>query len=600
MGAGVLLAGCIITGSAHAGPAPIAYTVTSCEGTRASGTLPDVIAAANSASTGPGFAAKITFSATCNLAHTISLNGPLILANSGTYTIIGNGQDQTLIDGSGGSVFAISRGAHVALSGMTLLNGQGIQMSNAATLSVDDAATLSVDHLTFSTSIGNAIAATTTSTGALSVSNSQFLNSSGSQSGGAISDAGSGSATVTNSTFSSNSATTNGGAIDISGAATMQVSGATFDHNTATSGRGGAIEIAKQASVTVTRTTFFANSAASAGSAIDNSAGGALILEHTTFLGNTGVGAAIAATGNTHTQLAGSVLAGNSGGDCSGTITDGGFNISDDLSCHWPSSGTSSADLSSTPSLVSTFGPLQDNGGVTRTLRPLPGSPVIGKIPVNATVLIDAINVPACPSTDQRGATTPGPCDIGATLGQVPITITAAPSSKTYNGNDVAPGVPQLTAGHLFAGDAIHIDHLVCAQHFNAISPILATQTNAVCAVIDGAGINATSRYAITYVAGVGSVRPNIIHLSSATPRTGSSLRFIVVGLTPHQLITIRCASRRLTLTRVFRAQASYQSIGLLLKTRNAKKIPRGHYTLTLTIRSGAQVASTTLELRVI
>jgi hypothetical protein len=82
----------------------------------------------------------------------------------------------------------------------------------------------------------------------------------------------------------------------------------------------------------------------------------------------------------------------------SGTITDGGFNLSSDNSWAF-TSGTSSGNTD--PKLA----PLDDYGGETRTMALLAGSPAI-----------DAATGPDCPPTDQRGVSRPaGPaCDIGA------------------------------------------------------------------------------------------------------------------------------------------------------------------------------------------
>ncbi len=89
-----------------------------------------------------------------------------------------------------------------------------------------------------------------------------------------------------------------------------------------------------------------------------------------------------------------------SGGNCAGDSTSGGYNLSSDMTSVFSSTG----DLHNTNPLL---GPLQNNGGSTLTMRPWPGSPVIGVVPA-------AI----CPATDQRGVSRPqnmnGLCDEGA------------------------------------------------------------------------------------------------------------------------------------------------------------------------------------------
>ena len=84
----------------------------------------------------------------------------------------------------------------------------------------------------------------------------------------------------------------------------------------------------------------------------------------------------------TNTIVANSI----SGGDCYGSITDGGHNLDSDGTCGLdPAKG-------SLPNTDPMLGPLQDNGGPTWTHALQPGSPAI-----------DAGDNSQCPSTDQRG-----------------------------------------------------------------------------------------------------------------------------------------------------------------------------------------------------
>ena len=104
--------------------------------------------------------------------------------------------------------------------------------------------------------------------------------------------------------------------------------------------------------------------------------------------------------------LINSIVAGNSIGDCSGTIIDGGHNIDGDGSCGLTHPSSQS---STDPQL----GALADNGGPTETHLPQRTSPAI-----------DAGDDIACPATDQRGEPRPvdgnkvpdgvANCDIGA------------------------------------------------------------------------------------------------------------------------------------------------------------------------------------------
>lgn len=65
-----------------------------------------------------------------------------------------------------------------------------------------------------------------------------------------------------------------------------------------------------------------------------------------------------------------SIIAGNMGDNCSGTITSCGYNIDDTNVCGFSNTG----DLINTDPIL---GPLQDNGGPTFTHALLDGSPAI-------------------------------------------------------------------------------------------------------------------------------------------------------------------------------------------------------------------------------
>ena len=94
--------------------------------------------------------------------------------------------------------------------------------------------------------------------------------------------------------------------------------------------------------------------------------------------------------------LINTILATNQPANCSGSVTDGGHNLSSDASAAFAGPGS----LNSTDPLL---GPLAGNGGPTLTIALLPGSPAI-----------DAGNTAAAPPTDQRGFARFGTADIGA------------------------------------------------------------------------------------------------------------------------------------------------------------------------------------------
>jgi hypothetical protein len=106
--------------------------------------------------------------------------------------------------------------------------------------------------------------------------------------------------------------------------------------------------------------------------------------------------------------LQNSIVANNVGGNCSGTMTSNGYNLSSDGTCNFDKTG----DLNNTDPKL---GQLGNHGGPTQTIPLLSGSPAI-----------DAGNPGGCTDgqghllkTDQRGKPRPdkedsGGCDMGA------------------------------------------------------------------------------------------------------------------------------------------------------------------------------------------
>jgi hypothetical protein len=217
-----------------------------------------------------------------------------------------------------------------------------------------------------------------TSGGEFTVTDSTFSGNIAEGLGGGI--AGSSSGTVSNSTFSGNNAERGGGIFTIG-----TVVNSTFSGNT--SGGGGAIFEVE----TVINSTFYGNSAR--------------------FGNNFGIGGGIHDV-TPPFNLANTILANNTGGDCAATaVSPSGVNLVQDGSC-----GASSDPLHfivADPNL----GPLADNGGPTQTHALLPGSPAIDAGD-NSICAAPPVN-----NLDQRGVARPQGvfCDIGAfELAQTP------------------------------------------------------------------------------------------------------------------------------------------------------------------------------------
>jgi hypothetical protein len=343
--------------------------------------------------------------------------------NNGVLTVSDSTFSANFAGSQGGGVFNAS-GGDVKILGSTVsdntahLDGGG-GIFNWGTFSVSDS--------TLEGNAGDFNGGGVKNVGSLTLSDSTLSeNQAPHGDGGGIVNFG--SVTVTNSTFDGNMAVSPGGGIDNAG--TLVVVGSTFQDNTALERPGGGLANGVDfgpGTAAVSNSTFSGNSgAAGAGGAIDNG-NGTLSLSYSTVVDNT-VSGGFAAGGGIFvgssvspaaTSVEATIVADNTGGDCGGgALTDAGYNISSDTSCSFTSATSQVTD----PLL----GPLADNGGLTKTMLPSPGSPAIDQIPDGLCTV----------GTDQRGVSRPqGPaCDIGAVEVQDnDLALTNLPGSQTVN-----------------------------------------------------------------------------------------------------------------------------------------------------------------------
>jgi hypothetical protein len=270
---------------------------------------------------------------------------------------------------------------------------------------------------------------------------------------------GSGGVTVSGVTIS-------GGVLNVSSAigAGIAVGGGPFtltastvsgNAATAAGDSGGGIGAGPSAGpMTLVNDTISGNSAAGDGGGIvfGNGASNQLTLENVTIAdnhadsdsmgGGNGGGVARVSFAPAMT-LHNTIIAGNSGGgapDCvgfasGGTITRSGNLIGDPSGCGYPTPGP--GDIIGANPLL---GPLQDNGGPTRTRALLAGSPAI-----------DHGTAP-CPATDQRGVVRPqrGGCDVGAyELEPSPPPVVGSPPSPSPSLVQPVPPQPAKSAPQL-------------------------------------------------------------------------------------------------------------------------------------------------------
>jgi CSLREA domain-containing protein len=230
------------------------------------------------------------------------------------------------------------------------------------------------------------------------IENTIFSGNTAANQGGAMYSHWNSTVTVRASTFSNNTSPNGGGAV-LNYGANVTITGSTFSENS--SNRGGGI-YNSTGPLAVTNSTFSGNNATDKGGGILNFEGGTLTLTNSTFSGNSapaGNGGGIR-NENTTTLINTIVANSTNGGNCSGTITNGGYNLDSGTSCGW---GTNSGSKSSTNPML---GALTDNGGLTQTMALLAGSTAIDAV-------VGDVN---CPTTDQRGVARPQRirCDIGA------------------------------------------------------------------------------------------------------------------------------------------------------------------------------------------
>jgi hypothetical protein len=221
----------------------------------------------------------------------------------------------------------------------------------------------------------------------------------GGASGGGIAVTG-GSAMITNSTFTANVSGLGGDGGDAPGGGHQ---GFGNGGNAGNGSTGGGVFVRGGATVTLSNVTIADNQVSVAGTPGISGTGGAA--------GAAGIppfGGGVYTNGSPATNMKDTLLAGNGLGNCAGSTTDGGHNLSfGDASCP-------AAFAGGDPKL----GALRDNGGPTPTKGLGAGSAAIDR-------------GAGCGTTDQRGVLRPvgTGCDIGAYEFAPPVVSTGSPSA---------------------------------------------------------------------------------------------------------------------------------------------------------------------------
>ena len=162
--------------------------------------------------------------------------GGLLLVPRGVLTIIGAGENSTIIDGAGvDRVFDVASGATLTLRQLTLTGGSSAVEGGAVRAY---GATVNLDMVTISASTaagdGGALFAAGST---VNLTNSTFSGDTG-LSGGAVATLD-GSTTITGCTFGTSLAQDVGGAVSISSGVALAISGSTFTGNAAENSGGG-------------------------------------------------------------------------------------------------------------------------------------------------------------------------------------------------------------------------------------------------------------------------------------------------------------------------------------------------------------------------
>ena len=471
-------------------PAPATFVVTTLNST-GTGSLAAAIDLANASSPSsdtitfaPGLTGAIEMPEGVTITDSVTITGPgrdaLSLSGGGTHQILilGNGFDAPTID--------------VAISGLTLTKGTGNDNSGGAMYAYPTNLTLTGDSFT-GNEAGGYGGAVFLAGGSLDVEGTDFAGNTSADGGGAVLVFGTQSARIAHSaftnntstatfddqasggaiisivsnlaidasTFTGNSAGSSGGAISAYGN-TLTISGSEFDGNTATAGNGGALAIGDTDSVAISASTLAGNTAGGAGGAIameDRRVTGSssLTVTDSTITANTArgevddgsgyTGGTIALISPIGVQLDHVTMTGNtSTGGAALDAPQSGYLITNSALFNPGSQGEISAqsgsDLYNTIGADPQLGPLQDNGGPTRTMLPLPGSPLIDTgdpdfptgYPAYATGGADQRGLDRVVRTTDQGAVEvqvpviavdTQPASVSVTAGQ-PATFTAA------------------------------------------------------------------------------------------------------------------------------------------------------------------------------
>ncbi len=332
--------------------------------------------------------------------------------------------------------------------------------------------------------------------------------------------------------ITANRSGTNGGGIyNNGGNLLVQESLVAGNQAGAAGGKGGGIY--SNGNILMTNSTVSGNTAGNSGGGLAiNDTLEFLAISNSTIAGNSAPSGGGMVTNET-VLLNNTIIAGNSGGDCT-VITDDPLGSDHGLDSDHSLDSDGSCGLmgpGDLPGAAPLLGPLADNGGPTDTRALLTGSP--------------AIDAGAdCQPTDQRGVSRPqGPaCDIGAYEKEVnsnaPPVLAADQASVTFNEGDLATNTGTVTdANHdtvtltASVGSVIILNDGTWFWSFQTSDGPTQSQTVTITGD-DGHGGTASTSFSLV----VNNVAPQIFHVgnngpvSAGSPATISVVAFDVAG----------------------------------------------------------------------
>jgi hypothetical protein len=330
--------------------------------------------------------------------------GGIANTNGGTLTVTNSSISGNTTGEDGGGIFNNADGAvtvtNSTLSGNTASNNDGGGIANNSGVVVVTGSMLSGNTSGFD-------GAGIDNLDELTVINSTLSGNTARDDGGGISN--NDELTMTNSTLSGNTARDDGGGIDNKGNGTVNVTTSTLSGNTASDGGG---IFANSGTVTVTNSTLSGNEADDGGG-IFNTNSGTVTLANSIVANNTDRG-----SDNDVQNTA--------------TLTVLGSNIIE-IAVRGTAADTTNGTITNTDPAL---GPLQDNGGSTRTHLPQAGSPAIdagdNTVATNAGLTTDQRGFARIVNTTADiGAVEVGGGDIAYRIALDPTSVTEGDSGTT-------------------------------------------------------------------------------------------------------------------------------------------------------------------------